>query len=440
MSEELPSPDTLWWHWLGLGLLLVLSALASMSETVMMAANRYRLRALAEQGHRGARLAVALIEDTARLLGVILLLNNVINVGAATLASVITLALFGSHESALLVGSLTLTFLIVVFSELTPKVIGAHHADALAPWFAYPLTLLLRLLRPVVDAVNVLVRALLHLMRLHERANGQSGLAAAEEVRAVVQQHAAWRSPQHRALVLNLLDLERLTVADVMTPRRHIECLDICSPISTLREQIATAFHTRLPLLDGKSEEVIGIVHARHLLAQLLAGETLTHELLRQVADSAYFIPEETPVLTQLQAFQEQEEKLALVIDEYGELRGLVSVEDIAEEIVGNFTRKRPHEQEHWQWDKDGTVTVEGNAPLRALNRALGIDLPLEHGNTLNGLLLAQLQTMPEGEVALRFGDVVIDVLQRDERKIRVARLIRLGVDRRESTERGTRE
>jgi len=421
MTDHAPLAEVTVWHFAALVLLLIASASASMSETVMMAANRYRLQVRADKGERGAALALVLLADTDRLLGVILLANNAVNVGAATLSSLITLALFGEHESALALGSFLLTFVILVFSEITPKVIGARYADQLAPWFAYPLALLLKIAGPVVAFVNLFVNGLLRLLRLEERRGNP--LHTAEELRAMLES-SRWRFQNQRELLLNSLALEQLTVADIMVPRRAIEAVDVSQPEPVVREQIATAYHTRLPLIDSRTDEILGIVHTRRLVAELLAGEPFSKNLLTQVAIPAYYIPGNTPVLAQLAEFQNRQQRLALVVDEYGELRGLVTLDDVLEEIIGQFTS--PLAPAALTWDAQGTVTLPAEMAIRDVNRALGIALPLDRGRTLNGLLLSTLQTLPEGETALRFGSIVAEVLQTDNRSIRVVRLRRL--------------
>lgn len=434
---DAPLPADLFWQWFGLALLLLSSGLSSMSETVMMATNRYRLKARAEHGERGARLAVTLIAHPEQMLSVILLVNNAINVGAATLASVITIELFGQNEAMLAVGSFSLTFLILVFSEITPKVIGARYADLLAPYVAYPLTVLLRLLGPVVNFVNLFVRALLWLLRLPHRAAPQD--PSLEELRSLVLESRVLRSQKHRDVLLKLFDLERITVADVMIPRQAIEFLDLTDDEETLRAQLATAYHTRLPVIEGNPDEVLGILHVRQLLAETLTAG-FSRESIRRSLSPPYFVPEDTNAMTQLQFFQEHHQRLALVVDEYGELQGLVTLDDIIEEMVGKFTTSRPGSDALLQWQEDGTVIVDGATPVRDLNQMLGLNLPTAGPRTLNGLILEYLQEIPESEVSLRIGDVRLEVLQCHDRRIRSVRIYapssgRPDADERDATE-----
>jgi len=415
--------------------LLVLSGMSSMTETVMMASNRYRLKSLAASGHRGARLAVELLSKTDRLLGVVLLFNNLVNVGAATLASVITIHLFGENQMALALGTVLLTFFILVFSEITPKVIGAHHADRLAVIVSYPLSFLLRVSYPAVWFVNLFVSGLLTVLRLKPASSdNHSSNLSMEELRTMVLESAHYIPGKHRDILVNLFDLEHITVEDVMTPRGAIESLDLRQSEEALRQQIATSYHTRLPVLDGDNERVIGVLHLRRMLAATLDGG-FSAERIRELVARPYFIPADTPVHAQLQFFQENQQRLALVVDEYGELLGLISVEDIIEELIGKFTTSMPDGSERLNWGEDGSVIVDGTQNLRELNRRLGLELPLEGPKTLNGLILEHLQDIPDADLSLRIGDLAIEVIQTEDKRVRMARLFRPQLSRRPSTE-----
>ena len=395
-----------------------------MTETVMMASNRYRLKSLAAGGHRGARLAVDLLQKTDRLLGVVLLFNNLVNVGAATLASVITIQLFGEDRIALAIGTVTLTFFILVFSEITPKVIGAHHADKLAVIVSYPLSFLLRVSYPAVWFVNLFVSGLLHLLRLKPQSSSAEGHLSVEELRSMVLESGRYIPQKHRDILVNLFDLEHITVEDVMTPRGAIESIDLRSPPEEIREQIATSYHTRLPVIDDETEMVLGVLHLRRMLARVLEDD-FDIAAIRELVAKPYFIPADTPVYSQLQFFQENQQRLAFVVDEYGELLGLVSLEDIIEELIGKFTTGVPHSGDKLAWNADGTVMVDGGQNLRELNRKLGLNLPTEGPKTLNGLILDYLQDIPSADLSLRIGDVAIEVIQSEDRMVRMARLFR---------------
>ena len=403
--------------------LLVLSACFSMSETVMMAANRYRLRSLASQGNRGAGLALELLARTDRLLGVILLFNNLVNTAAATLVSVITLELFGDESWALGVATLLVTFAILVFSEITPKVIGANHADRLAPFVAYPLTGLLRGTYFLVWFINLFSRGLLALLRLQPKEEASTALSV-EELRAMVIDSGQYIPHKHRSMLHNLFDLESITVEDVMTPRGAIESIDLSDPEDIIRRQIATSFHTRLAVYDGDSEHVIGVLHQRRLLGDTLE-ETFSVERIRELLARPYFVPADTPLYSQIQFFQENQQRLAFVVDEYGEILGLITLEDIIEELIGKFTTSIPDAGHRLHWSEDGCVLVDGSTNLRALNRRLGLALPIDGPKTLNGLILEHLQDIPETGVSMKIGDIPIEVVQTQDRMVRTARIFR---------------
>jgi len=404
-----------------LAVLLAASGLFSIAETAMMAANRHRLKHRAGQGQRGAQLALDLLAKTDRLLGVILLGNNLINAAAATLTAVIVARLFGAGELALALGTLAVTFAILVFSEITPKVIGAAHADAIAPYAAYALN---PLLKPpvtwVVAFVNVFVQGLLRLARL--RGVSADAALTQEEIRSLVLEGQYFRG-KHRAMLANLFDLEHATVDDVMTPRQQIHALDLAERPAMLREQLATSFHTRLPVCEHSLDNVLGILHIKQVVA--LQGEGIDAEGLRPLLRPAYFVPAGTPLLTQLSQFQHDHQRLALVVDEYGELKGLVTIEDIIEEIIGEFTTTAPGSgtATEWRREADGSVVVDGMTPLRVLNRRLATQFPLDGPKTLSGAVVAALGDIPDAGQVVDLAGQRVEVLLTQGRAVRVARL-----------------
>ncbi len=406
--------------------LLVLSGTFSMSETVMMAANRYRLRSLAAQGHRGATLTLELLGKTDRLLGVILLFNNLVNTAAATLVSVITMELFGDDRWALGMATLLVTFLILVFAEITPKVLGAHHADRLSLIFCYPLSALLRVFYSAVWFVNLFVSGLLWLLRLQPKHDEGASALSVEELRSMVLESGQYIPQKHRSILVNLFDLEHVTVEDVMTPRGAIEGIDLSASAEDIRHRIATSYHTRLPVHDGDSEQIIGVLHQRRLLSDTL-DEGFDVERLKDLLTKPYFVPADTPLYSQIQFFQENQQRLAFVVDEYGEMLGLVTLEDIIEELIGKFTTSMPDAGDRMSWKVDGSVLVDGSANLRELNRRLGLSLPIDGPKTINGLILEYLQDIPETGVAMRIADTPIEVVQTQDRMVRTARLFRTG-------------
>jgi len=355
---------------------------------------------------------------------VILLFNNLVNVAAATLSSVITIHLFGEESWALATGTLLLTFLILVFAEITPKVIGAHHADRLALIASYPLTFLLRVSYPAVWFVNLFVSGLLKLLRLQpDKDSNPEGLSP-EELRSMVLESSHYIPQKNRDMLINLFDLEYITVEDVMTPRGMIECLDLRQSPDMLRQQIATSYHTRLPVLEGDNERVVGVLHLRRVVSRALESGFDADEI-RELVSPPYFVPADTHVYAQLQFFQENRQRMALVVDEYGELLGLVTVDDIIEEIVGKFTTGQPETHARIEWDEDGSALVDGSQNLRELNRRLGIDLPLDGPKTLNGLILEHLQEIPEADLSLRINGIPIEVVQTEDRMVRMVRIYR---------------
>lgn len=408
---------------IALVVLLVLSAFFSMTETSMMAANRYRLRHLAIQGHRGARLAVDLLGRTDKMLGVILLGNNLVNAAAATLVSVIAIELFGEEEWALAAGTLFVTFVILVFSEITPKIIGAANADRLAVVLSFLLWPLLRATYPLVWFINLFASGLLRLFRLQPPAHEPAALTP-EELRSVVLESSHFLPGAHREILVNLLDLEHISVEDIMTPRGEIESINLDAPVEEITDKLATSFHTRLPVYENDPGNIVGILHMRRMVG-LALGSILDHEVLRQDMAKPYFIPAETQAYDQLRFFRENRQRLGLVVDEYGELLGLVTIEDIVEEIVGKFTTSMPGSEVAMSWDSEGVALVDGSHSLREINRLLGANLPVEGPKTLNGLILEHLRDIPEIGVGLRIAGIRMEIIQTENRRVKTVKIYR---------------
>jgi Mg2+/Co2+ transporter CorB len=403
--------------------LLILSAFFSMAETSMMAANRYRLRHLASQGHRGAGLAIELLARTDKMLGVILLGNNLLNAAAATLVSIIAIELFGEEEWALAAGTLFVTFIILVFSEITPKIVGAANADRLAVVLAFLLWPLLRITFPLVWFVNLFVETLLRVLHLKPTSNENACLTM-DELRSVVLESSHFVPAAHRDLLINLFDLEHVTVEDIMTPRGEIESIDLAAPIAEITEKLSTSFHTRLPVYENEPSNIIGIVHLRRLVAGTI-NSTLDHDLLRKDLAEPYFIPAETQVYAQLRFFRENRQRLGLVVDEYGELLGLITIEDIIEEIVGKFTTGMPGSVAALSWDDEGAALVDGGNNLRDINRLLALDLAIDGPKTLNGLILEHLRDIPEIGVGLRINGITMEIVQTENRRVKIVKIHR---------------
>ncbi len=411
------------WQFALLAILLVIAGFFSIAETSMMALNRYRLKALVRLGNRGAKIASDLLAKTDKLLGVILLCNNLVNAAAATLVGVIAIHLFGADKIVLMAGRLVVTVLILVFAEITPKVIGVAYAESIAPVASYILRPLLTVLYPVVWFVNLFVAPLAFLFGVR-RGGAQPSRLSTEELRMLVLESAQFMPKKHQSILVNLFDLERITVEDVMTPRARIEAIDIDAAIEIINGQLATAYHTRLPVYRGEPGTVIGILHLRKVL-HLVQRNELDHAGIESLLNEPYFVPASTPVFAQLQYFQENHQRIALVVDEYGELQGLVTLEDIIEEIIGEFTTTAPASPSAFRWGQDGSALVEGTAVLRELNRKLDLALPLDGPKTLNGLILEHLQDIPESGVSVKIADVPMEILQTQDRVIKMVRLFR---------------
>jgi Mg2+/Co2+ transporter CorB len=402
-------------------LFLFLSAFFSASETAMMAVNRYRLKALAAKGHRAARLTQQLLDRTDELLGVVLIGSNLLNSASAALVTVISLRLFGHDEVALTLATLLVTFLILVFAELTPKVAGATYPDKVAHASSFILAVLRKLLYPAVWFVNLFVIGLLSILHLR-RTGGEQGQLGADELRTLVSESSKLFPGQHREILLNLLSLESVTVDDVMTPRGQIEALDLSEEPERLVQQISTSHHTRVPVYEASLDDIVGILHVRRALHPILAG-VATAESLREVLLEPYFVPSGTSLFTQLKHFQDNQKRLALVVDEYGELKGLLSLEDILEELVGEFTTQAPGQSGWLKPTEDGGWLVEGTVLVRNLNRKLGLNFPMDGPRTLNGLILEKLESIPEAGVSVKIGKTPIEIVQTQGRAVKVAKL-----------------
>lgn len=405
-----------------LGILLLLSAFFSISETSMMALNRYRLKHQVQQGHRGAKLAATLLAKTDKLLGVILLGNNLINAAAATLVTIISIRLLGDNEIALTIGTLAVTFAILVFSEITPKVIGASRPEPIAFAASYILTPMLRLAYPLVWFINLFVSSILWLLHIKTQDNSHNTQLSMEELRTLVLEAGHFIPQKHHSILLNLFELQQITVDDTMTPRNQIEALDIGAPLDDILHELSTSHHTRLPVYEETQDRIVGVLHIRKVLHALQSGN-ITHELLREAIRDPYFIPTGTPLLVQLQQFQENNRRIGLVVDEYGELMGLVTLEDILEEIVGEFTTHAPGQNNQYIRQENGDWLAEGSSLLRNLNRKLHCNLPTDGPKTLNGLILEHLEDIPEAGTSLRIAGHTLEIVQTQDRTVKVVRI-----------------
>ena len=400
--------------------LLLISAFFSMSETGMMAVNRYRLKNRAAQGHTGARLAQKLLEQTDKLLGVILLGNNFVNSASASLATVITFRLFGQNEAALGLATVAVTFAILIVSEATPKVIAATRPDQVAVVASYPLTVLLKLCYPIVWFVNLFVKGAIRLLRVQPQP--ETTVLTPEELRVLVLESGQFIAKKHRTMLLNLFELENFTVDDVMIPRKQLEMIDLDAPIEQIREQLMTCHHTRLPVYRSGYDNVVGFLHVRKVLH--LATEDITVERLLSILRPPYFVPAGTPLFTQLQNFQENQRRIAIIVDEYGEMMGLTTLEDILEQVVGEFTTHAPGQNPLAQRQDDGSVLVDGSMSVRDLVKLMEVNFDLDGPKTVNGLIVEYFQDIPEPGTCFRLSGCVFEVLQTQERGVKRVRIL----------------
>lgn len=409
------------WQLALLLLLLSLTAFFSIAETSLMSLNRYRMRHLAKEGHRGAKLASRLIAQTDKTLGAILLGNTFCIVGSSTLEVVIAKQLFGEGDHVLMLGSLAITFAILVFSEISPKVIAAAHAEKLGFACSYLLYPLLWLFNPVVWFVNLFVKGFVKLLGVRVNFD-QNQAVTTEELRSIVSDADQYIPSQSRTILLNLLDLEDIIVDHVMTAHTQVEFIDLDNPIEQIMEQLANSHHSRLPVRQGDHEDIVGILHVRKVLPLLRdfhIGKAPTKALLQAAINPPYYIPSGTPLYTQLQQFQKLHERVALVVDEYGELRGLLTLEDILEEVVGEFTTQSPERTNDFHQNEDGSWLVDGSSQLRDINRKLKLSLPIDGPRTLNGLILEYFEDIPEPNTSFKIDDHRLEIIDAQDRIVK---------------------
>jgi Mg2+/Co2+ transporter CorB len=414
------------WQLFGLALLLLISGFFSIAETSLMSLNRYRLKHLVKEGNRGAKLASTLLAKTDKLLGVILLCNNFANAASATLVTVITVELFGEGEWVLMIGTLSVTFAILVFSEISPKVIAAAYPEKLGIMCSYVLYPLLKLLYPAVWFVNLFVEGLLKLFRVNINFSETTQSLTMDELRSIVTDAGHFMPKKHRTILLNLFDLEKITVDDVMTAHTMVEVIDFDQPIDDILQRISTSHHTRLPVREGDNEEMIGVLHIRKVMNQIRGyqhEEPLDKEALREIISDPYFIPSGTPLYTQIQQFQENQERIALIVDEYGEFKGLITLEDILEEVIGDFTTQSPSRIGSYRQDEDGGWLVDGSSSLRDINKKLQLSLPTDGPRTLNGLVIEYFEDIPEPNTSFRMGVHTLEIVQTQDRIVKIVKI-----------------
>lgn len=387
--------------------MLLLSGFFSGSETGMMSINRYRLKHLTKKGDKSALRVAKLLQRPDRLLGLILIGNNLVNNFAAILAGFIAARLYGSGaDGAIALAGILLTLIMLVFSEITPKTIAALYPERVAfitSWILRPLSYVLH---PAVMGVNLLSNALVRLFGIDASKHSHIEHLNPDELRTVVAEAGDLLPDQHQGMLLNVLDLEKSTVEDIMIPRNEVEGLDLELSVPDLLQTIRTSEYTRLPVYVGDINKVVGILHLRNA-ARFIQGsdDTITHDDIRQFASEPYFVPESTKLNTQLLNFQQQKCRMALVVDEYGEVQGIVTLEDLLEEIVGDFTTNSAEESStDLVAENDGWYLIDGGNFVRDINRALDWNLPTDGPKTLNGLAMEYLENIPDAAVGFELG------------------------------------
>ncbi len=399
--------------------LIICSGYFSSSETSMMSLNRYRLKHLARQEHKGALRASRLLSKPDRLIGIILIGNNFVNILASAIATVIAVRLWG--EAGIFIATIILTLVILIFAEVTPKTIAAVHPEKIAYPSSFLLIALLRIFYPLVWAVNSVSNALVRLLGFDFDDNDSHHLTA-DELRTVVFESGTRIPLRRQNMLLNVLDLENVTVNDIMVPRNEVVGIDIDDDIDEILEVISHSQHTRLPVYKGNLNNVIGIMHMRSA-ARFINRDEVNKAELMQVAKDSYFIPESTPLHTQLVNFQKKKSRMGMVVDEYGDVQGIVTLEDILEEIVGNFTTSLAERNEDIFPQEDGTYLIDGGAYIREVNRALDWDLPTDGPKTINGLLTEFLENIPESNVCIELPRYRAEILQVQDNTIRNVRI-----------------
>ena len=408
-------------------LLIILSAFFSSSETGMMALNRYRLKHLSKQGHRGALRATRLLERTDQLIGVILIGNNFVNILASAIATLIAVRIWG--DAGIVIATIALTITILIFSEVTPKTLAALHPERIAFPASHVLGPLLKIFYPVVWVLNLITNNLLRLMGVRLKSGTGEDHLSREELRTLVNESGSMLPGRHQDMLLSILDLEKVTVNDIMVPRNEVIGIDLENSVDETLRLIRGSQHTRLPVYRGDINNTVGILHLRNV-SRLLDNDEINKATLMQLCREPYFIPESTPLHTQLFNFQKERRRIGIVVDEYGDVLGIATLEDILEEIVGEFTTDfASSSSQDILPQGDGTTIVDGTTPIRTLNRALELQLPTDGPKTLNGLITEYLETIPESNLCLNLYGLRLETLQIKDNVIRTVRIHPARVD-----------
>ena len=390
----------------------------------MMALNRYRLRHLVAKKHRGALRANALLKRPDRLIGLILLGNNFVNILASSIATILALRLIGEAGVAIAAGLMTLV--ILIFAEVAPKTVAALDPERVAFPAAFVLKPLLRLLYPLVWIVNTIANGVLRIFRIRPEDSSEMTLSR-EELRSVVKEAGAMIPRRHQQMLFGILDLEKVTVEDIMVPRNEIVGIDLEDDPADLETQLSNCRHTRLPVFRGSIDNVIGMLHVRKVPRLYDENDEFDPTFLESVVSEPYYVPIGTPLHTQLTNFQRQKRRIGLVVDEYGNIQGLVTLEDILEEIVGEFTTDPQEFSKDIHPQDDGTYLIDGTATIREINRSLKWKLPASGPKTLNGLILETFETIPDVGTSMRIDDYTVEIVHIAGQSVKTARITPAG-------------
>jgi Mg2+/Co2+ transporter CorB len=410
-----------------LGILILISAYFSGSETGMMSLNRYRLRHLEKEKHKGAKRVSHLLKRPDRLIGLILIGNNLVNIAASSIATIIAIRLSVevgiSKDIALLISTIVLTLVVLIFAEVTPKTLAALYPEKIAFPSSIILSLLLKILLPFVMAVNWITNGILMLFGISSEQREQHSLSS-EELRTVVNESGALLHAQDQSMLMSILDLEKVSVDDIMIPRSELVGIDVNDDWKKIQKQLTQANHTRVLLFRDNIDDVVGYIHARDALKLLSKSQYTKATLLRAVRE-LYFIPEGTPLNIQLLKFQHAKERLGLVVDEYGDIQGLVTLEDILEEIVGDFTTTQtPTPSDAVTIQPDGSYLVDGSASIRDVNKEMSWQLPTDGPKTLTGLIIEHLEDIPQNNISVRIAGYPIEIVEASENRIKSVRVM----------------
>lgn len=387
----------------------------------MMALNRYRLRHLANQGHKGAKRVESLLERPDRLIGLILIGNNLVNILASAIATIIGMRLYGDYGVAIATGVLTLV--ILVFAEITPKTLAALYPEKVSYASSILLRILMKVLSPLVIMVNLITNSLLRLLGV--RAEDSTGdPLSSDELRTVVNEAGSLIPRRHQDMLISILDLEHVTVNDIMVPRNEITGIDINDDWKSIVRQLTHSAHGRVVLYRDQIDEVVGMLRLRKAYRLMLEKNEFNKETLLRAADEVYFIPEATPLNVQLLKFQRNKERIGMIVDEYGDIIGLITLEDILEEIVGEFTTSMsPSLADEITPQSDGSYLIEGSANIRDINKGLNWKLPTDGPRTLNGLVLEHLEDIPESYLSIEVANHKMELIEIAENKIKLVKV-----------------